>query len=76
MSTELGALAFAAALLHPLAVDLFIGTSGYSYKEWRGSFYPEDLGPDEWLAFYASQLPAVCFGKGAAFITQGVIGRL
>jgi uncharacterized protein YecE (DUF72 family) len=35
------------------------GTSGYSYKEWRGPFYPEDLSPDEWLGYYASKLPAV-----------------
>ena len=35
------------------------GTSGYSYKEWRGSFYPEALGQDDWLSFYASKLPAV-----------------
>lgn len=35
------------------------GTSGYSYKEWRGSFYPEDLKPDDWLSYYASQLNAV-----------------
>ncbi|HEX3581876.1 MAG TPA: DUF72 domain-containing protein, partial [Thermoanaerobaculia bacterium] len=22
---------------------LIVGTSGYSYKEWKGTFYPEDL---------------------------------
>ncbi len=42
-----------------MTVHIRAGTSGYSYKEWRGSFYPEDLGPDEWLSYYASQLPAV-----------------
>jgi uncharacterized protein YecE (DUF72 family) len=35
------------------------GTSGFSYKEWKGSFYPEDLPPSEMLRFYASRLPAV-----------------
>jgi uncharacterized protein YecE (DUF72 family) len=35
------------------------GTSGYSYKEWKGSFYPEDLPADEMLRYYASRLPAV-----------------
>ena len=25
------------------AVRVLVGTSGYSYKEWKGSFYPEDL---------------------------------
>jgi uncharacterized protein YecE (DUF72 family) len=35
------------------------GTSGFSYKEWKGSFYPEDLPADEMLRYYASKLPAV-----------------
>ena len=35
------------------------GTSGFSYKEWKGSFYPEDLPADEMLRFYASKFPAV-----------------
>ena len=35
------------------------GTSGFSYKEWKGSFYPEDLPDSEMLRFYSSQLPAV-----------------
>lgn len=35
------------------------GTSGYSYKEWKGSFYPEDLTASEMLHHYASRLPAV-----------------
>jgi len=35
------------------------GTSGFSYKEWKGSFYPEDLPADRMLAYYAERLPAV-----------------
>lgn len=35
------------------------GTSGFSYKEWKGSFYPEDLPASEMLRHYASRLPAV-----------------
>jgi uncharacterized protein YecE (DUF72 family) len=35
------------------------GTSGYSYKEWKGSFYPEDLPADEMLRYYAERLSAV-----------------
>jgi uncharacterized protein YecE (DUF72 family) len=31
----------------------FVGTSGYSYKEWKGSFYPEKLPQKEMLAYYA-----------------------
>ncbi|HVQ53570.1 MAG TPA: DUF72 domain-containing protein, partial [Thermoanaerobaculia bacterium] len=35
------------------------GTSGFSYKEWKGTFYPEDLAADAMLAYYAERLPAV-----------------
>jgi len=35
------------------------GTSGFSYKEWKGSFYPEDLPAEEMLAYYSARLPAV-----------------
>lgn len=38
---------------------LYCGTSGFSFKEWKGPFYPEKLKADEMLAFYASRLPAV-----------------
>ena len=40
-------------------MKLWVGTSGYSYKEWKGSFYPEDLPNKEMLRFYGEQLPAV-----------------
>jgi uncharacterized protein YecE (DUF72 family) len=36
-----------------------VGTSGYSYKEWKGSFYPEKLPAKDMLAFYGERLPAV-----------------
>jgi uncharacterized protein YecE (DUF72 family) len=36
-----------------------VGTSGYSYKEWRGHFYPEKIKPAEMLAFYAGRLNTV-----------------
>lgn len=38
---------------------LLVGTSGYSYKEWKGSFYPEDLPASAMLEHYARRLPAV-----------------
>ena len=40
-------------------MKLWVGTSGYAYDAWRGSFYPERLAKKERLRFYASQLPAV-----------------
>jgi uncharacterized protein YecE (DUF72 family) len=36
-----------------------VGTSGFSYDEWRPDFYPDDLKKDAMLAFYAEQLPSV-----------------
>ena len=35
------------------------GTSGFSFPEWKGSFYPEDLPADAMLRFYAGRLAAV-----------------
>ena len=40
-------------------MQLLPGTSGFSYKEWKGSFYPEDAKPADWLRYYAQHLPAV-----------------
>lgn len=37
----------------------YAGTSGYSYKEWVGAFYPEGLKSDAMLSYYAVHLPAV-----------------
>lgn len=37
----------------------YAGTSGYSYKEWKGPFYPADLPAEQMLAWYAARLPAV-----------------
>ena len=42
-----------------MTTEFRAGTSGYSYKEWRGSFYPEGLSADAWLGYYAERLPAV-----------------
>lgn len=40
-------------------MKLYAGTSGFSYKEWKGPFYPPKLRADEMLAFYSSRLPIV-----------------
>jgi hypothetical protein len=40
-------------------VNVSVGTSGYSYKAWLGSFYPKNLSPKEMLRFYASRLRTV-----------------
>lgn len=36
-----------------------LGTSGFSYKEWKGIFYPPDLPPREMLRYYASRFNSV-----------------
>jgi uncharacterized protein YecE (DUF72 family) len=40
-------------------MSLYVGTSGYSYKEWKGSFYPENTSPKEMLSFYSSRFKSV-----------------
>jgi uncharacterized protein YecE (DUF72 family) len=41
------------------APRLLAGASGYSFKEWKGSFYPENIRPEGMLAWYAERLPTV-----------------
>jgi uncharacterized protein YecE (DUF72 family) len=36
-----------------------VGTSGYNYPEWRGTFYPEDLPAKRMFAYYAERFSAV-----------------
>ena len=38
---------------------VLVGTSGYNYTEWKGSFYPEKLLSKKMLPFYAARLPTV-----------------
>lgn len=40
-------------------MKLHVGTSGFGYKEWIGSFYPEKTSPKEMLRFYSEHLKAV-----------------
>lgn len=35
------------------------GTSGYSYREWKPDFYPEDCPSRRWLAYYAGRFDTV-----------------
>jgi uncharacterized protein YecE (DUF72 family) len=39
--------------------SLFVGTSGYSYKHWKGIFYPEGLSQKRWLSFYSQHFSTV-----------------
>ena len=38
---------------------LLAGASGYSFKEWKGTFYPDPIKPEEMLGYYSDRLPTV-----------------
>jgi uncharacterized protein YecE (DUF72 family) len=40
-------------------MKVHVGTSGYSYKEWKGAFYPEKISPKEMLHAYGERLNTV-----------------
>ncbi len=40
-------------------MKIYVGTSGYSYKEWKGKFYPEKISPKEMLRFYSGRFRTV-----------------
>ena len=42
-----------------MTVTVHVGTSGYNYPEWRGSFYPDDLPAAAMLPFYAEHFMTV-----------------
>jgi uncharacterized protein YecE (DUF72 family) len=53
-----------------------VGTSGYNYPEWKGSFYPEKLSAAKMLPYYADHFPTVeinytFYGALNAKILQG-----
>ena len=37
----------------------WVGTSGYNYQEWKGSFYPDDVTDKQMLAYYAARFGSV-----------------
>lgn len=40
-------------------INLFVGTSGWTYDHWRGTFYPDDLAKASWFSYYADQFNSV-----------------
>jgi uncharacterized protein YecE (DUF72 family) len=42
-----------------MPLKLHVGTSGYSYKEWKGSFYPEKLPAKDMLRYYGERFDTV-----------------
>ncbi len=39
--------------------DFLIGTSGWSYPHWQGTFYPKDLPHSKWFSYYATKFSTV-----------------
>jgi uncharacterized protein YecE (DUF72 family) len=42
-----------------VAVTTWVGTSGYNYPEWRGSFYPQKMPTTKMLPYYAEHFTTV-----------------
>src|SRR4030043_2250603 len=40
-------------------MKIYVGTSGYGYREWKGKFYPEKISPREMLRFYSERFNTV-----------------
>ncbi len=40
-------------------MKIYVGASGYAYKEWKGIFYPQKIQPKDMLHFYSERLAAV-----------------
>src|SRR5215475_1683575 len=40
-------------------MNLYVGTSGYSYKPWKGTFYPKDLPDKQMLHYYGERFRTV-----------------
>jgi uncharacterized protein YecE (DUF72 family) len=40
-------------------MNLYVGTSGYSYKQWKGTFYPKELSDKQMLRYYGERFRTV-----------------
>jgi uncharacterized protein YecE (DUF72 family) len=40
-------------------VTVYLGTSGWQYKDWRGRFYPDGVAQKRWLEFYVERFATV-----------------
>jgi uncharacterized protein YecE (DUF72 family) len=62
-------------------MNLYVGTSGYSYKEWKGTFYPKDLPVRQMLRFYGERFRTVeinrtFYGMPKVSILEGWAGAV
>jgi uncharacterized protein YecE (DUF72 family) len=42
-----------------MSVQFLVGTSGWTYNDWKGTFYPKGLAKRSWLDYYVTQFPTV-----------------
>ncbi len=56
----------------PEKANVFVGTSGWSYRHWRGPFYPIDESNTELLDFYARRFKTA---NAAAQAELGIADR-
>jgi len=55
---------------------ILVGTSGFSYPEWRGKFYPPDLSPKKFLSYYAQHFSTTEINKTFYRIpTEALVGN-
>jgi uncharacterized protein YecE (DUF72 family) len=59
---------------------MLVGTSGWSYDDWVGEFYPPGLGKDRWLEFYAkyfhtTEVNSTYYSFPSAAVVQGWIAK-
>jgi uncharacterized protein YecE (DUF72 family) len=47
------------ATMQPTPCRFHVGTSGWVYRHWRGTFYPRELPQKRWFQYYASQFDTV-----------------
>lgn len=57
-------------------MEWWVGTSGYSYTAWKGSFYPEDLPAARMLEHYGQQLNAVEINNTAHGVGTGLLSAI
>lgn len=57
-----------------------VGTSGFSYRDWRGPFYPEKMKPDDYLGYYqdrfgAVEINATYYGIPKPGVFEGMVAK-
>src|SRR5580700_1658128 len=59
MISQVGRLTGGRACQTIAPMKIWVGTSGYNYPEWRGSFYPEKFPTTKMLPYYAERFTTV-----------------